>query len=109
MDAAPYARVFDLLGHLRELAIGPGDAERRRKRNADVDVIASEEGAQHGLRSSGENAMRGGIVGLRRCDHERLPTRIALEGREVEIRCRANGCYRAPVQALVFLIEAHDL
>src|SRR5262249_45680694 len=49
VDAAPYARVLDLLRHLGELAIGPRDTQRHRERHVDVDVVASEEAAQDGL------------------------------------------------------------
>ena len=49
-------------------ALGPDDAERCRERHADVDVIAAKEATQDGLGGARENRMRGGVVGLRRCD-----------------------------------------
>ena len=46
---------------------------------------------------------------MRRRYQKRLPTRVALEGGNVDVRCRANGGDRAPVRPIVFFLKGDDL
>ena len=98
VDAAPHARVHDVVRDVLERCVGFDHARRGGARQRDGDAgLGPEHVLEHLLRGAGVGRVAGDVIGKARRDEQRRPRRIGVGGRVAVGVGRANGCDRPPL------------